>query len=162
METGEKKPHINVDYFEDLTGQIKEGTCSQPEGGQEDIGQRIKAIREALGMTTAQLASRMGLSQPRVVEIEKAEKANAITLNTLERTAHAMDCKLVYALVPRESLDQLVEDRARVIVKAQLDIISHSMALEAQSVPTENEKEQFEQKVRQTVEKAGSDLWKKK
>lgn len=122
----------------------------------------VKAIREALGMTTAQLASRMGLSQPRVVEIEKAEKANAITLDTLQRTAHALDCKLVYALVARKSLDQLVEDRARAIVKRQLDAISHSMALEAQALPTENEKEQFEQMVRRTVEKAGSDLWKEK
>ena len=122
----------------------------------------VKAIREALGMTTAQLANRVGISQPRVVEIEKAEKANAITLDTLERTARAMDCKLVYALVPRRSLDQLVEDRARVLVKTQLDTISHSMALEAQSLPTEDEREQFEQKVRRTVEKAGSDIWKEK
>ena len=122
----------------------------------------VKAIREALGMTTAQLANRVGISQPRVVEIEKAEKANAITLDTLERTARAMDCKLVYALVPRRSLDQLVEDRVRVLVKTQLDTISHSMALEAQSLPTEDEREQFEQKVRRTVEKAGSDIWKEK
>jgi hypothetical protein len=60
METGEKKPHINVDYFEDLTGQIEEGTCSQPEGGQEDIGQRIKAIREAKGLSLDELSHMTG------------------------------------------------------------------------------------------------------
>jgi len=120
----------------------------------------IKAIREALGMTTAQLASRLGVSQPRAVEIEKAEKANAITLDTLERAAHALECKLVYAFVPRKSLDQLVEDRAREIAKERLAITGHTMALEAQSISAEDEKEQFEQMVRRIVEKAGSDLWK--
>lgn len=62
----------------------------------------IKAIREALGMTTAQIARRMGVSQPRAVEIEKAEKTGAITLDTLERAARAMDCRLVYAFVPKK------------------------------------------------------------
>lgn len=122
----------------------------------------IKAIREALGMTTAQLARRMGVSQPRVVEIEKAEKTNVITLDTLERAARAMDCKLVYTFVPKKSLEQLVEDRARIIAKERLTITGHTMALEAQSVSAEDEKEQFEQMVRRIVDKAGSDLWKDK
>jgi ribosome-binding protein aMBF1 (putative translation factor) len=61
METGAKKPHINVDYFEDLTGQIKDGSCSPPEGGQEDIGQRIKAIREAKGLSLEELSHLTGL-----------------------------------------------------------------------------------------------------
>jgi predicted DNA-binding mobile mystery protein A len=119
----------------------------------------IKAIREALGMTTAQLAGRMGFSQPRAVEIEKAEKAGAITLDTLERAARAMDCKLVYAFVPRKSLQELVAERARAVAKKRLSVTGHHMALEAQSVSDEDEKEQFEQLVRQIVEKAGSDLW---
>lgn len=122
----------------------------------------IKAIRESLGMTTSQLASRLGVSQPRVVEIEKAEKTSAITLDTLERAARAMDCKLVYAFVPRKSLDQLVEDRAREIAKEQIAIIGHTMALEAQAVAAEDEEEQLELMVRRIVKKAGSDLWKEK
>ncbi|WP_246804754.1 hypothetical protein [Desulfosarcina cetonica] len=40
MQIDHKKPHINVDYFEDLTGTIKTDTCR--EDGQADIGQRIK------------------------------------------------------------------------------------------------------------------------
>jgi len=122
----------------------------------------IKAIREALGMTTAQLARRMGISQPRVVAIEKAEQTSAITLDTLERAARALDCKLVYSFVPKKTLDQLVEDRARIIAKERLTITRHTMALEAQSVSADNEKAQFELIVRRIVEKAGSDLWKEK
>lgn len=120
----------------------------------------IKAIREALGMTTAQLAKRMGVSQPRAVEIEKAENTGAITLDTIERAASAMDCKLVYAFVPHKPLQELVTDRARLIAKKRLSITGHHMALEAQAVSDDDEKEQFEQLVRQIVEQAGSNIWK--
>ena len=61
----------------------------------------LKAVREALGLTSAQLGKRMGVSQPRILEIEKSEKSGSITLDTLERAANEMDCKLVYALVPK-------------------------------------------------------------
>ncbi len=120
----------------------------------------IKAIREALGQTAAQLGKQMGVSQPRIVEIEKSEKVGSITLNTLERAAQAMDCKLVYAFVPRSPLKRLVEARARILAKKRLLRTGHNMALEAQSVLAEDEQEQFEYLVGKIVEKAGSDLWK--
>ena len=119
----------------------------------------IKAIREALGMTTAQLASRLGVSQPRVVAIEKAEARKAITLDSLERAAHALDCRLVYALVPRQPLEELVEDRAQAKAKQRLQSTSHSMALEAQSVTGTDEEEQLKRLTKKLLEKAGSELW---
>lgn len=119
----------------------------------------IKAIREALGMTTAQLARRLGVSQPRTVAIEKAEISGSITLDTLERAAHALDCRLVYALVPRKPLADLVEDRARVLAKQRLETTRHSMALEAQNVDKADEDEQLKRLARKLVEKAGSELW---
>jgi quercetin dioxygenase-like cupin family protein len=73
METGPKKPHINVDYFEDLTGQIKEDTCSQPEGSQADIGQRIKAIREAKGLSLDELSHMTGFDVELLSSIENCE-----------------------------------------------------------------------------------------
>ena len=39
----------------------------------------LKAIREALGMTTTQLGQRLGVSQSRVVAIEQAESKGSIT-----------------------------------------------------------------------------------
>lgn len=120
----------------------------------------VRAIREALGMTTTQLAARIGVSQPRAVEIEQAEKSGSITLDSLERAARAMDCKLVYAFVPQKPLQAMVEDRAREIAQMRLTITRHNMALEAQPVMPDDEKEQFEQLVRQLLEKAGSELWK--
>ena len=37
----------------------------------------IKAIREALGMSTAQLAKRLGVKQPSVVALERSEAKGA-------------------------------------------------------------------------------------
>lgn len=119
----------------------------------------VKAIREALGMTTAQLAKRMGVSQPRAVTLEQAEARGAITLDSLERAAQALDCRLVYALVPRQPLDALVEERARRLAKKRLQATRHTMALEAQGVDSSDEIDQLERLVRQLVDKPGSGLW---
>ena len=119
----------------------------------------VKAIREALGMTTAQLAKRLGVSQPRVVGIEQAEAKGAITLDSLERAAHALDCQLVYALVPRKPLDALIEERAVRLATMRLDSTRHTMALEAQTVDTRDEDEQRKRLIRQLIEQAGSELW---
>ena len=119
----------------------------------------LKAIREALGMTTAQLGKRLGVVQSRAVAIEQAEANGAITLNSLEKAAHALDCRLVYALVPRNPLDELVTERAERLAKQRLKSTSHSMALEAQSVDAADEREQLKRMVQRLLEKAGSELW---
>lgn len=119
----------------------------------------IKAIREALGMTTTQLAQRIGVSQPRVVAIEKAEINSTITLDSLERAARAMDCRVVYALIPRKPLADLVEERALIIAGKRLQSMQHSMALEAQSIDKSDEEEQLRRLSEQLVKQAGSNLW---
>jgi len=43
-----------------------------------------------------QLAKRIGVSQPRVIAIEKAEANDSITLTTLRQAAEALNCTLVY------------------------------------------------------------------
>jgi predicted DNA-binding mobile mystery protein A len=110
-------------------------------------------------MTTAQLAKRMGVSQSRAVTLEQAEAKGAITLDSLERAAQALDCRLVYALVPRQPLDEMVEARAQRLAQQRLKAASHTMALEAQGVEKGDESEQLKRLVRQIVEKAGSELW---
>ena len=119
----------------------------------------IRAIREALGMTTKQLGQRLGVSQPRVIQIEKAEASGSITLDTLERTAQAMDCKLVYGFVPRRALEELIEERAKIRARDMLAATAHSMALEDQSPSEDSEEVLFAQLVRELSEKSGPALW---
>ena len=119
----------------------------------------IKAIREALGMTSQQLAQRMGVSQPRISEIEKQEVASSLTLDTLQRAANALDCQLVYALIPRESLHTLVQERAEKVARARVKAASHSMALEGQGVDNVDTAEQLDALIKKLTEQGGSALW---
>ena len=119
----------------------------------------LKAIREALGMTARQLGQRLGVVQSRVSAIEQAEVKGTITLNSLEKAAQALDCRLVYALVPKDSLEDMVKERASLLAKRRLKSASHTMALEAQSVDKADEDEQRKHLIRQLVEKGGSTLW---
>jgi predicted DNA-binding mobile mystery protein A len=94
----------------------------------------IRAVRDALGMTTAQFARRMSVSQPRVIAIEKAETSKAMTLRTLERAAEALGCRVVYLFVPDVSLEETVRTRAQHVADRQLAVLDQTMRLEDQSV----------------------------
>jgi predicted DNA-binding mobile mystery protein A len=92
----------------------------------------IRAIRDALGMSAADLGRRMGVTGATVGEIEANERDGGIRLSTLRRAAEAMDCTVVYALVPRESLESTVRQRAEQILDEQHRHVDQTMRLEAQ------------------------------
>ena len=68
----------------------------------------LKGIREALGLSTRQLATRMGAAYSRITAMEKAEVTGAITIKSMREAAEAMGCTFVYAIVPTTSLDDIV------------------------------------------------------
>ena len=94
----------------------------------------IRAMREAFGMTTRQLAQRIGKVQSAVVEMERSEARESISLATLRQAAEALDCTLVYALVPNRPIDDIRRARAANVASQQLARASHTMALENQSL----------------------------
>ena len=110
----------------------------------------IKAIREALGMSMAQLAKRLGIKQPSVVELEQSEAKATIELATLRRVAEALDCTLVYALVPNKPLESAIRDRARAFARRRRGPVEHSMLLEDQKVTAKNAEARLDEIVRET------------
>src|ERR1700735_1981471 len=98
----------------------------------------IKAIREALGMSTAQLANRLGVKQPSVVAMEQSEAKGSIELATLRRVAEALDCTLVYAFIPNKPLEATIRERARSFARKRRGPVEHSMLLEDQKVKGKN------------------------
>jgi predicted DNA-binding mobile mystery protein A len=119
----------------------------------------IKALREGLGMTSAQLARRMGVSQPRIAELEKAEAARNVTLSSLERAAEALDCRLVYVLVPNRSLSERLEERATEVAEEQLAAIDQTMRLEKQSVSNAGQREIMKKRIVMALLEKPSRLW---
>jgi predicted DNA-binding mobile mystery protein A len=94
----------------------------------------IRAVREALGMTTAQMGKRLEVSQQRAAMIEKAEADGSITLKSLEQAAQSLGCRVVYILYPEEPLHTTMRARAEAIADKQLQSVEQTMRLEDQSV----------------------------
>ena len=126
---------------------------SRPNGGW------LRAIRQALGMTTRQLAKSVGVTQAAVVDAERTEAKGDITLATLRRYAAALGCELTYALVPKRPLLEIVEERADSIARDQVSRVSHSMALEDQLTSKENLDREIDDLRRRLLEGKRSRLW---
>jgi predicted DNA-binding mobile mystery protein A len=94
----------------------------------------LRAMREAIGVSAAEIARKLGTSRQLPLQLEKWEAEDRITLKSLRRMADALDCDLVYAIVPRAgSIQNLVEDRARSEASSRILKVEHSMALEDQA-----------------------------
>jgi predicted DNA-binding mobile mystery protein A len=119
----------------------------------------IRAIRDALGMTTAQYAKRLGVSQPRIVELEKSEQGGSVTLNTLQRAAEALGCRLVYVLVPERPLAEVVTKRAAEIAERQSRAIEQTMRLEDQAVEDNRAAQALREQAIEHLLKRPARLW---
>jgi predicted DNA-binding mobile mystery protein A len=94
----------------------------------------VTAIRTALGMSQRDLARRLSVSPAAVAKLEAAERAGGITLGTLQHVAEALDCTVVYALVPRTSLQDTVDREAAAAARRLIGPVATTMALEQQSL----------------------------
>lgn len=92
----------------------------------------IRAIRDSLGMSAADLATRMGISGASVRSLEQKEMSGGIRLSSLQRAAQAMDCTLVYAFIPNTTLEATVRRQAQRVLDEQIGRTRQTMALEAQ------------------------------
>jgi predicted DNA-binding mobile mystery protein A len=119
----------------------------------------IKAIREAIGMTTGQLAERTGVSQSRIPRIEQGEVNGSVTLKTLRAIAEGMDCRLVYALVPKEPLEDMLFKRAGQIADRQLARTHQTMRLENQALQGDDLKNERQRLIGELLRGDARRLW---
>ena len=108
-------------------------------------------------MSGNELAARMGVSQQVVSEIERSERQSTARLDTLARAAAAMDCELVYALVPRTTLEESVRAQARRKAERHLAHVAHQGRLESQEVTPGEHAAQVEELASWFAERRG--LW---
>lgn len=95
----------------------------------------VRAVRDALGMSGPELATRMGVKKSTISDIEQSEERRSIRLDTLDRAADALGCDVVYFFVPRTSLEDLVQTRARAKADRHLGRVAHHSRLEDQELP---------------------------
>ncbi len=131
-----------------------------------DLGKRtrpsrgwLKLIREALGRTERQQAQRLGVSGPTLHKSEQAEADDRISLGQLRKLADGLDCELVYALVPRRPLTDMVRDRARAIAMEEVGGVAHTMGLEDQRPAAERLRKQVDRREEELLRGRWSELW---
>jgi len=118
-----------------------------------------RTIRETLGISLRQLSERAGLSKTTVRSAERNESRGTVQLKSLRTLAEAMDCDLVYALVPRTSLAESIRLQAERIASGLVHRVSDSMKLEQQGVsPVENER-QIRDLTAALLRDRGRDFW---
>ncbi len=121
----------------------------------------VKTIREAIGMTRAQLAQRLGISLSTINTLERSEARGTISIASLEKLANGLGGRLVYAIVPRDSrtFEQMVNERAEKIARRRLARVSHTMKLEDQSVEAKHEEFQLKRIAASLLEGSRRNLW---
>ena len=119
----------------------------------------IRAVRNALGMSARQLASRMGVAQQAVARIEKDEMYGSVTIRTMRRAAEQMDCVFVYALVPKSSLEECFSRQVSLVINRRMGVVNHSMVLEKQALDDSDYQSAAEELIDEYKSSPPKDLW---
>ena len=119
----------------------------------------IRAIQQALGVTNRQLAKRLHLKPQTIEDMQEYEAKETIKLQTLRKLAQALDCRLVYAVVPNKPLEEMRLEQARKVARRQLKPVAHSMSLEAQGVSDTDQKSELDRLVQKLLAGNPRRLW---
>ncbi len=125
-------------------------------------GSWIKEIRNALGISPTQFAKLLGISRPSFLRLETNEGRQTIELQTLRRIASAINCQVIYALVPEPnygSLESILKERARATARKIIDRVAKTMALESQSVQAQELDRQIQELADDLVRNLDKRLW---
>lgn len=130
-----------------------------------DVGRKppakgwVHTIRSAIGMSSPELARRIGMTRQGVSEIERRERDGSVSLAVLQKAAEGMDCDLVYAIVPRKSLAELMKEQARKKATDEIRRVVHTMLLENQGTALEETDRLIEERADQLLRGSRRALW---
>lgn len=119
----------------------------------------VRAIRDALGMSAAQLAARLGVIRQTVEDYERNEAAGKITLESLNKLARALNCRLVYALVPEKPPAETRRERAFSLADSLIKPVAHSMKLEGEGVSEKETRRQRKELAEEFLRGSPRKLW---
>jgi transcriptional regulator with XRE-family HTH domain len=96
-------------------------------------------VREAVGLTQLEVAGKVGVKRQSYAQFENAEERGSISIASLRRAAAAMDCELVYYVMPREAADHSYAGLAMILdpMARHESATSQSMRIEGKAGPDE-------------------------
>ena len=137
----------------DRAAAIVAGLKTPPEGW-------LRTVRNALGMSGAEVGKRLGVTRARVTQAEHAELTGGVTLKSMQTAAEAMGCRFVYAIIPSSGrIDDIITAQARKKAAAIVGTASQHMALENQKLPDARIAEEVERLTREIAKEMPSDFW---
>jgi len=122
----------------------------------------LKAVRSTLGLSIMQLAKRLKCRDTGVLRLEQREQAGTASLATLDRAAKAMNCRLVWAIVPEQgnsSLSDIVEKRARMLATQMVHRVDQNMKLEAQGIHEDVVRKQIDDLTGELIRNGDARIW---
>ena len=119
----------------------------------------VKTIREALGLSTSQLAKKVGIDQSRISRLENSEKTGELKLSSLQKIADGLNMKFIYGFVSEETLEDIVRNQARRIALKRLETLDSTMRLEQQALSDENKKKALDDMMEKILINPPKDFW---
>ncbi len=119
----------------------------------------MRVIRESLSMTRSQFAKRLGIARPNTYKLEADEVSESVSLARLSRAADALDCRLVYALIPKISLEETVKRQAFEQAKRRLERVNVSQSLEASALSDDSISQQIHDIAMELIVERPHSLW---
>lgn len=119
----------------------------------------LRAIRESLGRSLKTQAEIAGVSSGTLTKSERSEAEDRISLAQLRKLAAALDCELVYGLVPKKPLHEVIQDRAEFMAKQEILSVAHSMSLEDQRPSDAFIERQIDERRRELLDGSWARLW---
>lgn len=119
----------------------------------------LRSIRESLGRSLRAQAEIAGISSVTLTKSERSEAEDRISLAQLRKLAAALDCELVYGLVPKKPLHEMIEDRAELLAKQEVLGVAHSMSLEDQRASDAFIQRQIDERRKELLDGSWTRLW---
>jgi predicted DNA-binding mobile mystery protein A len=120
----------------------------------------LRTVRNALGMSGAEVAKKMSVTRARVTQAEHAELTGGVTLKSMQATAEAMGCRFVYAIIPSSGrIEDIIMAQARKKATAIVGTASKHMALENQALPEDKNAQEVERLTREIAREMPPDFW---
>jgi predicted DNA-binding mobile mystery protein A len=110
-------------------------------------------------MSGANVAERMGVSRAAIFQAERNERRGAITIAQMRKIAAAMDAEFVYAVVPKRSVEDVIRAQALRKAEARIRRVSSHMALESQSLSSEQTRRRITNLAEELVREMPPDFW---
>lgn len=123
----------------------------------EKLGQRLRGIRETLGLTQKQLAKRIRISQPLLSRIE--ENTANCTLKTIVKVARALEGDFLGVVAVRNSLESMIRRQAETKAKNILKRTYANMAMEEQQPGKKEYDYQLNKMIAELTANPGPELW---